>query len=78
MPRYFFNIHDGTNFFDCEGTVLPDDAQARADAVNLAGNAIIERGDAFWITPQDWSLKVSNEAGEVLCELRLATIEHRL
>lgn len=77
MPRYFFNIHDGTDFPDREGTVLPDYAQARSDAVNLAGNAIIERGDAFWTTPQDWSLEVSNEAGEVLCELRLATTERK-
>ena len=42
MPRYFFNIHDGNDLIDRDGTELRDEAQARAEAVHLAGRCIAE------------------------------------
>ena len=36
MPRYFFDIHDGIEFSDPNGTELSDHSAARIRAVSLA------------------------------------------
>jgi hypothetical protein len=69
MPRYFFNVHDGQTILDREGTELADIAEARVDAVDLAGRSIHELGDKFWLTAEDWRLEVADETGKVLFTL---------
>jgi hypothetical protein len=75
LPRYFFNIHDGKDIIDNEGTELSDLAQARSDAVDLAGRTIAELGDAFWIGGGDWRLEVTDETRKVLFVLRFSSEE---
>jgi hypothetical protein len=74
MPRYFFNIHDGKDVVDREGTVLKDEAQARADAVGLAGNVIAEMGGKFWDEEREWLMEVSDDTGAVLFALSFASV----
>jgi hypothetical protein len=69
MPRYFFNIHDGTDLIDRDGTELRDLAQAKSDAVSLAGRSIADMGDAFWTGGEEWRLDVTDEAKSVLFTL---------
>jgi hypothetical protein len=69
MPRYFFNVHNGEDRIDREGTELEDEVQARLDAVDFAGRAIHELGEEFWKRGQDWRLNVSDETGRVLFTL---------
>jgi hypothetical protein len=73
MPRYFFSIHDGRNIIDREGTELAGIAQARSDAVDLAGRTIAEMGDDFWTDEADWRMEVADETGKVLFELRFSS-----
>ena len=35
MPRYFFDVHDGTNTLDDAGTELADVAAARVEAIGV-------------------------------------------
>jgi hypothetical protein len=72
VPRYFFNIRDGKNLIDHEGTELSDIREAQSDAVLLAGRSIAEMGDAFWKEGEDWTLDVCDEAGVSLFTLRFA------
>jgi hypothetical protein len=71
MPRYFFHIADGREILDREGTELADDAEARAQAVMLAGGMLRDIGCDFWNSGH-WRLRVVNEAGRTVCALRLA------
>jgi hypothetical protein len=71
MPRYFFHIKDGSDFPDNDGTVLPDMAAARAQAVATAGAMLGEKGDTFW-SGTEWQMTVVDEAGQVVCELRFS------
>jgi hypothetical protein len=72
MPRYFFNIHDGKNVVDREGTELADLAEARLSAVELAGRSIAEIGDAFWTQDHDWRLEVLDASGKLLFTLNFS------
>jgi hypothetical protein len=73
VPRYFFNIHDGKDIIDNEGTELSDIVQARSDAVDLAGRTIAEMGDTFWTGDRDWRLEVTDETRKVLFVLRFSS-----
>jgi hypothetical protein len=72
MPRYFFNIHDGKNIIDRDGTVLADLAEARVDAVDLAGRSIAEMGEEFWTRDHEWRLEVLDENGRLLFTLKFS------
>lgn len=68
MPRYFFNIYDGSNVRDDEGTELADAEVAKVEAIRHAGTLIAE--NANWIrVNQDWRLDVTDEAGMILYRL---------
>jgi hypothetical protein len=71
MPRYFFHVHDDQDFRDSDGTVLPDAAAARAQAVATAGAMLSEKGDRFW-GGAEWHMIVIGEAGQLVCELRFS------
>ena len=59
MPRYFFNIDDGGGP-DTEGHELRNVAEAKCEAVKLAGRVICDDADRFWDTG-DWNMTVTNE-----------------
>jgi hypothetical protein len=71
MPRYFFHIHDDQDFPDDEGTVLPEAAAARAQAVATAGAMLRDKGETFW-DGAEWHMIVIDETGQVVCELRFS------
>ena len=72
MPRYFFNIHDGKNVIDHEGTELRDLDEAKSDAVQLAGQSIADMGDSFWTEGEEWRLEVTDSSGTVLFALKFS------
>ena len=73
MPRYFFHIRDNIDFLDNDGTVLPDAAAARAQAVATAGAMLSEKGETFWAEGgTEWNMIVVDETKQVVCELRFS------
>jgi len=66
MPRYFFHI-DGEGSSD-EGHELANVAEAKCEAVKLAGQAICDHADKFWDTG-DWKMTVTNQEGLTLFSL---------
>ena len=54
MPRYFFNVADGSASPDREGTELLDLAEARLEAVRLTGQMFLDDPEEFWRTGEWW------------------------
>jgi hypothetical protein len=69
MPRYFFNVHDGEELPDAEGTQLGGVEEAKGQAIIFAGEAIRELGHKFW-SGVTWAVEVSDESGETLFTLK--------
>ena len=64
MPRYFFNVKDGKDIPDDEGTELAGVVQARTQAILTAGEMI--RSDGATVrNGSDWRMNVTDEAGIV-------------
>jgi hypothetical protein len=71
MPRYFFNVKDGQDLPDHEGTVLADPAAARLVAVFTAGEMIRAHAGQFW-QEAEWQMHVTDEQGAKVCDLRFS------
>ena len=71
MPRYFFNVKDGQDLPDHEGTVLADPAAARVMAVFTSGEMIRSHASEFW-ADADWHMYVTDEQGATVCDLRFS------
>ena len=67
MPRFYFDIDSQP---DLEGSELTDLAQAKCEAVKLAGRIICDEADRFWDSAE-WTLTVSNEARLTLFKLHI-------
>ena len=76
MPRYFFHVVDSRDIPDAEGTVLPDPAEARSEALVTAGEILRDVGMKGW-TGTEWRLRVEDEAGQKLFTVRLSIDDHR-
>lgn len=74
MPRYFFNVHDGAEYPDLQGTELADLNAARQEAVRFSGELLTDSSDRFWGT-KEWSMEVCDDAGLALFTLRFAATE---
>jgi hypothetical protein len=50
MPRYFFNVRDGSDLPDTEGSELPDLRAAQIEAIRTSGEMLhgIKGGADFW------------------------------
>lgn len=68
MPLFHFNVCDGFDLPDVDGTELPDLRTARREAVRLAGRLLPEEADKFW-DGQEWKLEVTDHAGLILFRL---------
>ena len=68
MPRYFFNVHDGRNMPDPNGTELPDPGAARQEAIRFAGRLLDEDADRIGLG-EDWQMEVTDERGLLLFRL---------
>ena len=73
MPRYFFNIRDGSDLRDEHGVELSDLKAAREVAVGAASDAIrdLAHSATFWDTG-DWRLDVTDEQDTQVITLRLS------
>ena len=60
MPRYYFDIVDGSEFIDTEGTELADLAAARIEAVRLSAEVLKEMPERFWHSAL-WKMTVLDE-----------------
>jgi hypothetical protein len=74
MPIYHFNVRDGANIPDPEGTDLPDLRSARVEAVKLAGRLLMDEADSFW-EGSDWHLEVTDDSGIALFRLDFRATE---
>lgn len=57
--RYFFHVRDGIDLPDAEGTEFGTLAEARAEAVRLAGQVIRDLAAKFW-DERMWELLVTD------------------
>ena len=73
MPRYFFNVIDGKNILDEEGTELPDRAAVRAEAIRTSGEMLTDMGDAW--DGEHWQMNVADESGRVVFRLQFSATE---
>ena len=48
MPRFHFNVRDGSDLPDTDGTELPDLRTARHEAVKLAGRLLLDEPETSW------------------------------
>lgn len=71
MPLYFFNVIDGKNIVDTEGTELAGLDEARAQAIMTAGEMLKDYGATFWGGEQ-WQMNVLDEAGVTVCRLNFS------
>ena len=69
MALYFFNIHDGQEFSDDQGSEFPNLDSARTGAVVLAADLLKDGASTFWDGEQ-WSLDVLDANGLALFTLR--------
>jgi hypothetical protein len=75
VPRYFFNVRDGKDILDTQGTVLPSVAEARDQAIRSAGEMIRSDGETVW-NGSDWRMDVTDEAGDRLFTLRFSADDY--
>ena len=71
MPRYFFNVKDGKDLPDHEGSVLADANAARVMAVFSSGEMIRAHASQFW-NDADWHMHIADEQGASVCDLRFS------
>jgi len=68
MPRYFFDIKDGQDFEDLQGSEWKDLAEARIEAVRYAAEVLREMPERFWFAEQ-WKMSVSDQNRKLLFTL---------
>ena len=74
MPRYHFNVYDGSGYLDQDGTALPDRQAARLAAIWLAGE--ISNDEAARVAlGEDWRREVTDATGLVLFQMTFLVVE---
>jgi hypothetical protein len=63
VPRFFFNVHDGLDRPDEEGTELRDREAVRPEALRAAGEMLRDIAETF--NGDEWRMEVKDEAGPV-------------
>lgn len=59
MSRYFFDIKDGQDFPDLQGSEFADLAAARMEAVRYSAEVLREMPERFW-NCEEWTMTVSD------------------
>jgi len=77
VPRYFFHVRDGRDYPDDEGSEFPDLPAVRAEAIRSSGEMLRDNKgvDDFW-TGHDWTMNVTDEAGQPVLTLRFSGTLH--
>ena len=77
MPRYFLPVHAAPDILDDEGTVLPDIAAVRIEAIKTSGEMLRGiKGMADLWSGVDWTMTVTDEAKQRLLTLQFSGIQH--
>ena len=71
MPRFHFNINGER---DAEGTELATVADAKCEAIKLAGKTICDDADVFW-ERLEWGMTVCDGSGLTLFQLEIVGTE---
>jgi len=71
MPRYFFNVHDGNDLPDHEGTELPGSNEAHRQAIVTAGEMLRDI-DREFLRGDVWQMHVTDETGKTVCRLKFS------
>jgi hypothetical protein len=71
MPRYFFNVHDGQDLPDKEGTELSSRDEAHRQAFVTAGE-LLKSADRKFLGEDVWEMHVTDDAGKTVCRLRFS------
>jgi hypothetical protein len=74
MPIYHFNVRDGSDIPDPDGTELPNIPAARVEAVKLAGRLLLDEPNTFW-EGSDWHVEVTNDRGLIFFRLDFMATE---
>lgn len=69
MALYFFDISDGSDFRDLEGSDWPDLGAARIEAVRYSAEILREMPERFW-NAHAWKMTVTDHNREPLFTLR--------
>ncbi len=65
MPRYFFNVRDGTSHPDALGQEIATFADARRAAVKYAADVIRDECESL-IAGEDWRVEMTDTSGTIL------------
>jgi hypothetical protein len=68
MPTYFFRVDEPNPRLAGEGALLRDMAEAKCEAVKLAGQILCDEAATFW-DRRELSLTVTDESGLTLFQL---------
>ena len=60
MPRYFFDIKDGEDLVDVEGSIHAGLAAARIESIRYSGEVLREMPERFWHA-ETWLMTVSDQ-----------------
>lgn len=74
MPRFHFNVYDGVNEIDREGTELGDCDEARIEAMRLSGEILKNTAHRLALG-EDWRMEVTDERGLILFRLDFTVME---
>ena len=74
MPRFHFNVHDGSDYPDLEGAELEDVPAARKYAVRYFGELLQGDPCTFW-SGEEWKMDVTDETGLTLFSLHFIAID---
>ena len=70
MRRYVFNIQDGSDFPDRDGTELPDMKAVRTEAIRASAGML--RDNASYWDGTEWRINVVDDDGVTVLRLRFS------
>ncbi len=74
MTRYFFNVRDGVDRIDDEGTELAGMPEARRAAMQICSELLRRDEPVFWEDP-NWQLEVTDALGLVLFTVYISAMD---
>jgi hypothetical protein len=74
MPRYFFHTADGSRDRDLVGTELNNYREARAAAIQYAGDVLSHEPEQLW-DDADFRIEVTDETGLMLFTVIMLAID---
>jgi hypothetical protein len=71
VPRFHFNVHDGSEHPDLEGAELPGLSDARKYAVRYFRDMLHSELNGFW-AGEEWKMEVTDDTGLLLFSLHFS------